>query len=165
MRATLQPLRDEHQSLLTHVEDMRAMADVAEDIPAPMLRQGLEDACRFLRGQLIPHLRAEERGLYPRVERLLNGRHATELMRMDHGLVLDLVSTLARLRDRIQQTTLTKEHLLTLRRVLYGLHTIVPLHFSKVDALIFSLLEPRLSPLEVLEMYREMDISTSNARD
>jgi len=158
MNHALQPLREEHTTLLTHIEDIRAMADVAAEISPPLLRQGLDDACRFLRGQLVPHMRAEERGLYPRVGRLLGASGATDPMRMDHGAVQRYAEDLGVLKDRALMGPLRKEELKTLRRILYGLHALVTLHFTKEDALYFSLLEERLSPAEVTDMFRDMDI-------
>jgi len=158
MNQPLQPLRNEHNTLLAAIEDLRAMADVAAEISTPLLRQGLEDACRFLSGQLVPHMRAEERGLYPRVGRLLGARSATEPMRMDHCAVQKLAQDLGALKDRTGKGELPKEELKTLRRILYGLHALITLHFHKEDSLYFTLLEERLSSGEIAEMFRDMDI-------
>ena len=58
-----QPLRDEHQELLPHIELLRTVADAIGDVPVVSLRQSVDEAYAFLTHPLLPHAQAEARAL------------------------------------------------------------------------------------------------------
>ncbi len=60
-----QPLRDEHQHLLPHVEQLRTAADSVGDGPPDVVHRNVEECYEFLAHHLIPHAQAEEHALYP----------------------------------------------------------------------------------------------------
>ena len=72
-----QPLRAEHKELLPHIEALRVVADSLGDVPLEAVRHGVEDAYASLAQHLIPHAEAEERALYPVVEKLMGASGAT----------------------------------------------------------------------------------------
>src|SRR5438094_809864 len=61
------PLREEHQRLLPHVQQLSELADAVGDAPIRVLRAGVERAHAFLTQQLLPHAEAEHRVLSPTV--------------------------------------------------------------------------------------------------
>lgn len=157
MVAVTQPLREEHQHLLPHIERLREAADAVGDLPAATLRRRLDAAYEFLAHQLIPHAEAEDRALYPVVGRILGAREATATMSRDHlevgRLTQELAALMAKLSDDIVRPEVTRD----LRRVLYGLHALVKVHFAKEEEVYLPLLDARLSPEEARHLFEAME--------
>jgi hypothetical protein len=51
----MQPLRDEHEELLPHIEAIRTVADGVGSVSLQELRQQIADVSEFLREYPIPH--------------------------------------------------------------------------------------------------------------
>ncbi len=156
MASVLQPLRDEHRALLANIEDLRSVADVAGEVPGELLRQGLADACRFLVDLVIPQLEAEARAVFPRIVRLVGAAIVTAPMERDLAEIRRLTSVLHQLQDQEGEVT-SGEHRKTLRRALYALSILIPLHFRKEEDLYFSILENALNSGEVQRLFQDMD--------
>ena len=90
-----QPFRDEHKELIPHIEALRVVADSLGDVPLEAARHGVDEAYSFLAHYLIPHAEAEERALYPVVEKLMGASGATATMSRDHVEVGRLTAELA----------------------------------------------------------------------
>ena len=55
----------EHQARLApHVDRLAVTAELVGTAPAAQLRAGLDEACAFLTGLLLPHMEAAERAIY-----------------------------------------------------------------------------------------------------
>jgi hypothetical protein len=50
-----QPLREEHQELLPHIEQLRMAADAVGDVLVETLRRSIDAVYTFLIRHLIPH--------------------------------------------------------------------------------------------------------------
>ncbi len=148
-----QPLRDEHKELLPHVETLRVAADAAGDTSLAALRANVDEAYAFLANHLMPHAEAEERALYPVVDQALGAAGATATMTRDHAEVRRLTEELAALRAQLAAGTVAGPQLSALRRVLYGLYTLVKVHFAKEEEVYLPLLDARLTPAEAERMF------------
>jgi iron-sulfur cluster repair protein YtfE (RIC family) len=156
MSATMAPLRAEHRELLPQIEKLRAAAD-AVGTAAPERVAALVDECVvFLTRHLIPHARAEEAALYPVVQEVMGAARATATMSRDHEEVGHLTAELQQLGARLAQDEVDGSLAADLRRVLYGLYTLVKVHFAKEEEVYLPLLEERLSADEASAMFTAM---------
>ncbi len=94
MTRSTQPLRDEHQELLPNVEELRKTADMIGEAPRDVEQRKLEESYRFLSQHLRPHAEAEEKVLYPTVEKLMGASEATATMKRDHVEIIRLTKEL-----------------------------------------------------------------------
>lgn len=156
MSDVTQPLRDEHQELLPHIERLRGLADSIGDSPRATLQHDVDLAYEFLTHHLIPHAQAEEEVLYPAVGKILGTPQATATMSRDHVEVSRLTEQLRRLRSQFSGTNFTADQITDLRRVLYGLYTLVKVHFAKEEELYLPLLDAHFSEAEAHQLLHKM---------
>lgn len=164
MSATMQPLRDEHQHLLPHIDQLRRAADAAGHASIETVRQGVDEGYAFLMHHLLPHAQAEEQALYPVVARLMGAPEATATMRHEHVAIAQRCHDLGSLRSRLADATIVTDDLAReLRRVLYGLHALISEHFAEEEEVYLPLLEERLTPAEARALFREMELAAGGA--
>ena len=164
MTTVTQPLRDEHRDLWPNIEMFRTAADAVGGESLEQLRHHVDAVHAFLAHHLIPHARAEEQALYPVVEQVMGAPEATGTMRRDHLEIGRLTDELEDLRLQIAGTRdLTEKQEQALRRVLYGLYTVVALHFAKEEEVYLPLLDARLTPDAAREMFAEMEMAAHHA--
>jgi hemerythrin-like domain-containing protein len=161
MTRPTQPLRDEHQELLPHIEHLRQLADAVGETPPAALVQNVAAVHDFLAHHLIPHAHAEDRALYPVVARLLGAPEATATMSRDHVEVGSLTAELAELRGRLAGGAADGGTAKALRRVLYGLYALVKVHFAKEEEIYLPLLDARLSAAEAQAMFAQMEAAAA----
>jgi iron-sulfur cluster repair protein YtfE (RIC family) len=164
MTNVTQPLREEHQELLPHIERLRAVADLVGGAPMPLLKQGIDETYDFLAYQLIPHAQAEERALYPVVQRVMGAPEATRTMVRDHVEIGRLTDELALLRAGLSSVPVSDVQMQSLRRVLYGLCALVKVHFAKEEEVYLPLLDARLSAAEAHQMFEAMEAAAREAK-
>ena len=128
-----QPLRDEHQELYPHVEMLRLAGDAVYESLTSLAHARIEEAYNFLTRELLPHAQAEEKALYPMVQKAMGAEMATATMSRDHVEVARLTEQLGTLRVHKSQLSITFDQAMALRRVLYGLYALVKLHFAKEE--------------------------------
>lgn len=92
-----------------------------------------ERECRFVTGQLVPHMEAIENALYTELERVMDRRHSMTPMRDEHQLLRDLISSLCRYRAELLAGDLDEADEIGLRRVLYRLFTILKVHLAEEE--------------------------------
>ena len=88
---------------------------------------------RFLVDELDPHEQAEDRMLYPALARVLGGNDPTGTMSRAHVEIARLIRRLGRVIDDIDSAGPDNDDIIELRRLLYGLHAILQLHFAQED--------------------------------
>ena len=164
MSIVTQPLRDEHQELLPHIELIRTVADRVGDIPSESLRRDVDEVHSFLAHHLLVHAEAEERVLYPVVAGVLGAPEATATMRRDHVEIGHLIGELAGLRAQIGEGALPVPLAKGLRRVLYGLYALVKVHFAKEEEVYLPLLDAQLSPDEAHRLFENMEAAAKEAK-
>jgi iron-sulfur cluster repair protein YtfE (RIC family) len=158
------PLRDEHQSLLPHINQIAEVADLIGEAPVAAVRQGIEEIYDFLLHDLIPHAQAEDQVLYPLVDRLLGATGATATMAREHEEIRQLIEALGALRPEIFGTYLPPSQARALRRVLYGLYAVVKIHFAKEEAVYLPLLDRKLTADEMLPLVAAMETVAEASR-
>jgi len=165
MSTITQPLRDEHKELFPQVELLRQAGDaVAEGVVKNELRQLSNGAYDFLSHHLIPHAQAEDCALYPVVQRVMGAPQATATMSRDHQEVGDLTAQLKALLPVLEKGSLSAGQANDLRRVLYGLYSLVKVHFAKEEEIYLPLLDANLSQAEASEMFEKMEAAAGEAK-
>jgi iron-sulfur cluster repair protein YtfE (RIC family) len=164
MTIITQPLREEHKELLPHIEKMRQVADAIGEATTEALQHGVDEVIEFLTQHLIPHAQAEDRALYPVVAEVMGAPQATRTMSRDHIEVGRLSDELVSLRANLLGGTLDPMQADALRRVLYGLYTLVKAHFAKEEEIYLPLLDAKLSVKEAIQMFKAMEAAAHEAK-
>lgn len=164
MASITQPLRDEHRELYPYVEILRQAADAVNESLTTMAHDRIEQAYDFLTHQLIPHAQAEDKALYPMIQKIMGSDQATATMSRDHVEVGRLTEELGTLRVHRSQLSITSIQAMALRRILYGLYSLVKLHFAKEEEIYLPLLDANLTPEEAHAMFEKMEADAQQAK-
>ncbi|MER6090406.1 heavy metal translocating P-type ATPase [Streptomyces bluensis] len=130
----------EHDDLQEVVEAVRTAADLLSGASEEQARAAVQRVHRLLTDQLLPHEHAEEHQLYPALADTLGGPESTatmsrahaEIERLAHRIAIHLTLTDAEGRLRPENTQ-------DLRACLYGLYSVLRLHFTQEEENYFSL--------------------------
>ncbi|OGO26273.1 MAG: hypothetical protein A2136_09450 [Chloroflexi bacterium RBG_16_54_11] len=163
MTSITQPLRDEHKELYPHIESLRTAGDVVSEELTPTAYASVDEAYNFLTHHLIPHALAEDKALYPVVQKVMGAVKATATMSRDHVEVGRLTEELGSLRIQTAPGTINPDQVRSLRRVLYGLFTLVKVHFAKEEEIYLPLLDANLSVDEAKAMFEAMEAAAHEA--
>jgi iron-sulfur cluster repair protein YtfE (RIC family) len=128
------------------------------------LRQKVENAYVFLTEHLIPHATAEDQALYPVVGRAMGADLATKTMSRDHVEVGTLTEELGRIRQAMESGSIDESAKNQLRRVLYGLYTLVSVHFAKEEDIYLPILDEKLDETGAREMFEAMEAAATAAK-
>ncbi len=134
---TLARLRREHDAVAGLVEQLRTTADALLDST-----QDLTPARRLLAELdrvLVPHEQAEEDELLPVLARAAGTPEATVGLSRTHAEIEQQVAVLRRLLGGPEQSRHATEDVVELRRVLYGLYSVLRLHAAQEEEEVFSL--------------------------
>lgn len=143
---------EEHGGLFPHLEHLGQVAAAARELPEAELRERLRSILDFLVNGLLPHAHEEERSVYPAAERVIRAvGGATRTMSIDHRFVGELVDDL----ERVVGGSLDAAERERATRLLYGLQTLLEVHFTKENEAYVPLLS-RLSPAERRELYEHL---------
>jgi heavy metal translocating P-type ATPase len=125
--------RAEHRAFGPELARIRATADRLEGLEPAARRAALEEVRRFLVERLPEHEEAEEAEVYPLVARLAGGEDPMSSMARAHVEIGHLTRVFRTLVDDLADGELAPEDLVELRRLLYGLHAILRLHFAQEE--------------------------------
>jgi hypothetical protein len=131
----------EHLTVRADIEQLRAAADALGALPPAEAMARVKHAHRLLVTEVGPHESAEQAELYPAMDRLLGGRHATATMSRAHAEIAHQIRRLGRLIDDIGAGEPDEADTTDLRALLYGLHAILRLHTAQEDESYLSLEE------------------------
>jgi soluble P-type ATPase/hemerythrin-like domain-containing protein len=123
----------EHTTLrpdLARIRDAADRLDIARPVESVVL---VRDVHRFLVEELDPHEQAEDHDLYPVLARVLGGNDPTATMSRAHAEISHLIRRLGRILDDLDPEGPDADDIIELRRLLYGLHAILQLHFAQED--------------------------------
>jgi iron-sulfur cluster repair protein YtfE (RIC family) len=165
MTSITQPLRDEHKDLYPQVEALRLAGDAINTSLTSSAYAKIEEAYNFLTHQLLPHAQAEDKALYPMVQKAMGAAQATATMSRDHVEVDRLTQELGTLRVHKSQLTITSIQAMALRRVLYSLYAMLKLHFAKEEEIYLPLLESKLTAEEAHTMFENMEAAAHEAKE
>ncbi len=149
----------EHRELRPELDDLRTVADDLGTVPTRVGLDEVRRVHRFLADELVPHEEAEDRALYPAVAAAIGGADPTGAMSRSHVEIIHLVHRRGRLLDEVDGTgdaatgvpndrrtgavaQPDPDDVTEMRRLLYGLHAILRLHFAQEDEQYLSLAEP-----------------------
>ncbi|MFF3890104.1 heavy metal translocating P-type ATPase [Streptomyces sp. NPDC001914] len=138
--ALVQRFAAEHDDLQDVLDAVRGAADRVSDSPGPGALAAVEEAHRLLAERLLPHENAEEHELYPALAPALGGPEATATMSRAHTEIARLSRRIAtHLELSRVDGGLAPGQLDDLRSCLYGLNTVLRLHFTQEEENYFSL--------------------------
>ena len=131
----------EHQTLRPDLDRLRVAADQIDVLPPDRALAQVREVHEFLVEDLLPHEEAEDAILYPVFAKVLGGTDPTGTMSRAHVEIAHLIHRLGRLLDEADPADPDADDLTELRRVLYGLHAILELHFAQEDEGYLSLVD------------------------
>ena len=135
--------RDEHHRLLPGIRRIRHIAGQLELLTPSQARVELVELHQFLVQEVIPHEAAEDATVYPAVAKLIGGDDPTAVMSRAHLEISHLVTVLGRHLEDMMQSGPTSDDVRELKPVLYGLDSILRLHFAQEDESYLALIEAR----------------------
>ena len=136
--------RDEHRKMHEDVRRLRGVADRLDELPPAEARAALVGVRDFLVRDLLPHNREEDETVYPVVAGLIGGEDPTATMGRAHQEIAHLARLFGRLLEEMAPDGPDPDDLRELRRVLYGLHATLQLHFAQEDESYLALIDDRL---------------------
>ena len=139
----------EHRTLRPGLDRLKAAADLLGWPPTAEAIAHVRTVHRFLVDELAPHEAAEGAQLYPLLDRALGGGETTVTMSRAHAEIARLIRRLGRVLDALEPDQPDESDVLELRRLLYGLHAILRLHFAQEEEGYFSLLDEPAEPAAV----------------
>ena len=164
MTTLTQPLRDEHKELFPHIESLKLAGMAVHGTLSQASLDLIDEVYAFLATHLLPHAHAEEAALYPVVQKIMGTPYGTATMSRDHVEVEALTQELALLRGQISATEIGVKQANELKRVLYGLYTLVKVHFAKEEEVYLPLLDANLTPQDAREMFEAMEAAAGEAK-
>jgi hypothetical protein len=123
----------EHATLRPDVARLRSVADALDAARPQESLAMVREVRRFLVEELAPHEQAEDATLYPVVARVLGGNDPTATMSRAHVEIAHLIRRFGRVLDDIGPDGPDDGDIAELRRLLYGLHAILQLHFAQEE--------------------------------
>ena len=130
---------DEHEAIRADIDEVRAAAEALGSAEPAAAMEQVRRVHRLLVSEVGPHEDAEERELYPAVDRLLGGTDATATMSRAHAEIAHQTRRLGQLIDDIMPGQPDGADIADLRALLYGLHAILRLHTAQEDESYLSL--------------------------
>jgi heavy metal translocating P-type ATPase len=125
--------RDEHREFMPWLARIRTVADRLESYSPVEARDELQQIRWFLTERLPQHEEEEEAAVYPVVSKLMGGDDPMGTMARAHLEIDHLSRVFVHLVDDVPPEGPAPEDLVDLRRVLYGLHAILRLHFAQEE--------------------------------
>ena len=125
--------RAEHKEFMPWLQRIRTTADRLETYPPERAREELEQVRWFLQVRLVQHEQEEEAAVYPVVAKLIGGEDPMGTMERAHMEIEHLSRVFGHLLTDLPREGPSAEDLVDLRRVLYGLHAILRLHFAQEE--------------------------------
>ncbi|MBI3647725.1 MAG: heavy metal translocating P-type ATPase [Actinobacteria bacterium] len=125
--------RHEHREFAPQLAKVRSVADRLGELGPQELRAELHEVRWFLIERLPQHEAEEEAIVYPVVEKLMGGEDPMASMSRAHLEIAHLSRVFAQLLEDLPPEGPEPEDLMDLRRVMYGLHAILRLHFAQEE--------------------------------
>ena len=131
----------EHQLIKEHANEIRAVADRLGTDPYPDAMAAIRRVQKVLVNEVGPHEQAEERELYPQLDRLFGSPAVTATMSRGHAEIAHQIRRLGQLLDEIGDNRPDEADTADLRAVLYGLYAVLTLHTAQEEESFLSLAE------------------------
>jgi len=147
MRSLPETAHQHHEIIETHVDRLAELAERLDQVPTTEFSAAFDEECRFMTGQLLPHIEAIEATLYGRLEEVMDKRHSMAPMRREHEQLRSLVRSLCGYRDLVAGRAFSEGDRVGLRRVLYRLYAMLKVHLAE-EELYLRVLDQSLSAAE-----------------
>jgi len=131
----------EHRRLAPVLERLRNLADQIDTMTRQQLREALADVHRFLTTDLLEHERLDEEQLYLTIAAQLSGEDPLGTFSRTHQEIFHLARLLELLIGELPEAGPDPHDLPDIRRLLYGLHAVLRLHFAQEEELYQSVSE------------------------
>ena len=125
--------RDEHREFVPELARIRDVADRLGTLDPDETRRELQAVRWFIVERLPRHEEEEEAAVYPVVAKMMGGEDPMSTMARAHIEIDHLARVYQGLLDDLPPEGPTSDDLMDLRRVLYGLHAILRLHFAQEE--------------------------------
>jgi heavy metal translocating P-type ATPase len=135
-------LHAEHRRLGPALERLRNLADQMDTMAPLQLRAALADVHHFLTVDLLEHERLDEKEIYPTIAAQLSGEDPLGAFSRTHQEIFHLARLLELLIGELPQAGPDPHDLPDIRRLLYGLHAVLQLHFAQEEELYQSVSDP-----------------------
>jgi len=129
----------EHGAIAAVADRAHRVADRLGAVDAGTALAELRDLHRELVEVVLPHESAEDRDLYPSLDRAIGGVDPTGSMSRGHAEIVHEVRRLGRLLDHLAVQNWEEEDVADLRRLLYGLVAVLRLHTAEEEERYLSL--------------------------
>jgi heavy metal translocating P-type ATPase len=145
----------EHLVIRSDLDRLLAVADSLGVMEPVRVMPAVREVHGLLTQDVGPHEEAEERVLYPVLERALGGSEPTAPMSRAHAEIAHQIRRLGHLIDDIGASLPDKEDIEELRRLLYGIHAILRLHTLQEEESYLSLGDETVLGTQAEERSRE----------
>ncbi len=125
--------RAEHREFAPDLAKVRTVADRLDSLAPAEAKEELERIRWFLLERLPQHEKEEEAAVYPVIAKLMGGEDPMGSMERAHMEIEHLARVFGHLLSNLPDEGPTSDDLVDLRRVLYGLHAILRLHFAQEE--------------------------------
>ena len=125
--------RREHRAFATELQRLRTVADRLEEMTPDEAYAALETVRVFVAETLPRHEEEEEATVYPVVAKMMGGEDPMSSMARGHLEVAHLGRVYEQLLAELPTEGPSPEDVTDLRRILYGLHAILRLHFAQEE--------------------------------
>ena len=125
--------RSEHLEFAPELQRIRAVADRLGTLPPDEMRAELDAVRWFIVVRLPQHEEEEEAAVYPVVAKMMGGEDPMASMARAHIEIDHLARVYQSLLQDLPEDGPAPDDLMDLRRVLYGLHAILRLHFAQEE--------------------------------
>lgn len=161
---SIETVQQEHEQFRPYLEEIRDVADSIGRASAKSLLGRMGEIHGFLAHRLIPHAVAEGRLMLPLVRQLPGGAETAMGMNQCHvqlgRLTDELESALKRARTEGMDARCEND----LRRILYGLHTLLVGHFAQAEDVFTAAIAPE-SAAERAELFENVERSAEEISD
>jgi heavy metal translocating P-type ATPase len=131
--------RGEHEVIRADIAELCAAADSLGFTTPNEAMARVRRAHKILVDEIGPHEQAEERELYPALDRMLGSPEATATMSRGHAEIAHQTRRLSQLLEDIGPEPPDDADIADLRALLYGLHAVLRLHTAQEDERYLSL--------------------------
>jgi iron-sulfur cluster repair protein YtfE (RIC family) len=139
MTVYVKGFRDSHERLLERTSELATLSAEAPRLTVAERARRLASLVDFLRAEVEPHTRLDERLLYPEVAARMRAPLATASMSYDHLAIRDFAASLA----EVDPADLER-----LQQLLYGLDAVLRVHVWKENELYLRSLESEAWPAD-----------------
>jgi iron-sulfur cluster repair protein YtfE (RIC family) len=124
---------EHHEQIAPHLDRLPELAQMIGRETPEAFSAAFQQECRFVVGQLVPHMEAIETTLYGRLERVMEGRHSMAPMRLEHERLRALFASLCQYRELVADGHMSEAEEIGLRRVLYRLYAMLKVHLAEEE--------------------------------